>query len=259
MHALHEYHDLLDKILRQADQMVARLPRSDRVGGREILNFLRNFSCRGYPGEKVGDYKVGPWLYREGMPGSPSDAVTICPCFSDDVSPAKIPDAENIICPGQCYGQMILLYQVDQWSIVELALCLLHESRHARHRLGPKLAGLAPLDHGDLHETNTWMFMLKVLAAWGGEVWETVVQHGVDWLTQQPLTPKRAGQIVFALASPPYWRELDQIFGQTQHEDVREARQELVSVQAHIDYWSARNPKLTPEQILGFQISHMYS
>lgn len=259
MHAIHEYSTLLKAVLRQATQMVHSLPAGLHLAaGHDILNFLRSYGCLGYPSGRIGDFHIDQWLTRDGSPADRYDAVTIVPCFSDDLPPVTPSLGMDVIIPGACYftDQVILLCNVDHWSVPELALTLLHEERHARHRIGPKIAGLPPLDQDETHEANTWLFTLNVLNVWGGKTWFAAVEQEVAWLKQQPLDPDHAGQLKYA-SSQHYWPELDQLFGVSQYSHVREVRQVLVALTANTVYWSKR-ASLPPEQVCHSLVTHFY-
>lgn len=261
MHTVPEYTRLLKEMIVQAEQMANCLPPGHALDGWEVISFLKNYGCEGYPVGRKRDFGIGPWLGRAGMPTTRHEGVTIIPCFSDDVPPVELPTTTGSVMPGECLytDQLILLYNVDHWSLAERALALLHESRHARHRIGPKLAHLLPLDRVDsLHETNTWLFTLNVLVAWGGSAWKAAVQREVTWLTEQKLVPQQPGQILYA-ASHHYWPELDSVFGPTPHEEVKQVRQQWVAIQANMRYWPRQNPSFLPEQICHSVVSRWYS
>lgn len=180
MHSFSKCSALLKTVLAQAEQMAAHLPATHHPTSDDILSFLNTFGCEGYPTGQAAHFNIGPWLARQGIPTKQHEGVTIVPYFSDDVPPIALPPQSQTVIPGQCLytDQAILLYNVDHWSQAELALTLLHEGRHARHRIGPRLAQLPPLDPNDaLHETNTWLFTLNILTAWGGKAWEAAIPH----------------------------------------------------------------------------------
>lgn len=250
MHPVQEYSGLLHRILQQAEQMIACLPTGYHyAAGQEIINFLKTHGCVGYPSGQVKDFNIGPWLTRPGKPARQHATVTIVPCFSDDVPPSTPSPGVDLITPGSCFftDQVIVLYSVDHWSLSELALTLLHEARHARHRIGPKLAGLSPLDQPEQHESNTWLFTLNVLNVWGGKAWYDAVQQEIAWLERRSLKPAQANQIIY-ISSQQYWPELDQLFGVNTHLAVRKVRQALVVLTANIEYWSRRT-NFPPEQV----------
>lgn len=260
MHAVSKYSDLLKAVLRQAEQMVECLPTGYHyAAGQDIINFLHDYGCEGYPSGQAGEFIIGPWLYRSDTPKTQGDCVTVIPCFSDDVPPYKPPFHEDDIIAGHCFSadQLIVLYAVEQWSVAELALNVLHEGRHARHRIGPKLAGLSPLDRDELHETNTWLVTLNIVSTWGGASWAAAVRREADWLAAQALTPNQPRGIMYA-ASKQYWPELDRVFGSTKHNAVRKMRQSLVVLAANIEYWSQQNSTLLPEQICHSALAYFY-
>lgn len=251
VHAVEEYRKLLRAILAQAEQITMCLPPEQHAEATSVLDFLKAFGCAGYPTGRTKDFSIGQWIFRKGKPTRQRDGLTIVPCFHDDVPPIEPPPHSQLIVPGACFysDQTILLYNVDHWSLVELALTTLHEGRHARHRIGPTLlAGLPPLDHADVHETNTWLFMLNALCFWGDAAWDAAVQQERKWLERQPLVSERPDQILFT-ESGHYWPELDQVFGPTPYADARTLRQRLASVCAHMLYWPRRHPALSPEQV----------
>lgn len=251
MHAAEEYHNLLRAILAQAEQITMCLPLKHRAEATGVLDFLKAFGCEGYPTGRAKDFSIGPWISRKGIPTRQRDGLTIVPCFHDDVPPVEPPPHSQSVMPGGCFysDQTILLYNVDHWSLVELALTTLHEGRHARHRIGPTLAGLPPLDRTDkVHETNTWLFMLNALGFWGGAAWDAAVQQERGWLERQRLVSEGPNQLLFA-ESGRYWPELDQVFGPTLYADAQTVRQRLASVCANMLYWPRRHPELSPEQV----------
>lgn len=259
MHAIHEYSNLLKAVLQQATQMVHALPAGYHLAaGHDILNFLRYWGCEGYPSDQVGQFTLGPWLTRPGQPAQQHEAITIIPCFSDDIPPMAQPTGKDAIFPGVYSrgAQIILLYDAEQWSLPEVALTVLHEGRHARHRIGPHLIGLPPLDQNESHEANTWLFTLNVLNAWGGKTWAVAVEQESAWLQQQSLQPGRAGQLKYA-GSKHDWPELDQLFGVSRHARVSEVRRTLVTLSANIVYWSQRL-RLPPEQVCYSLVTHFY-
>lgn len=260
MHDADEYRTLLHAVLARAEQIVACLPVAHRSEAAEVLGFLKTYGCEGYPSGRAKDFSIGPWIVRGGMPKRQHEGVTIILCFSDDVRPVELPPHSQSVIPGDCFhtDQVICLYNADHWSLTELALTALHEGRHARHRIGPTLAGLPPLDHADVHETNTWMFMLNALGFWGGTALDAAVQQEITWLGRQPLAPEHPGQITFA-ESRCYWPELDQVFGPVQHADARTLRQRLVSVLANMLYWPRRDSSLSAEQVCHSLVSCLYA
>ncbi len=250
MHPINEYHDLLQNIIVQAKKMVDCLSSSRVIDGYEVINFLHDYGCEGHPSDQVATFKIGPKFDQSGTPLRQSDAITIVPCFSDDIPPAELPDQSKSVNPASFMysDQVIVLYNVDHWSLPELALSLLHEGRHARHRLGLKLANLSPLDKEDFHETNTWLFILDVLVAWGGSSWQKAVQKEVWWLKKQRLKSTK-GKIVYA-DSGQYRPELDDLFGTTKHQEVQFTRQQLLSLFANMQHWShGRNSTLSEMEI----------
>lgn len=260
MHAVQEYSRLLKAVLVQAEKMIACLPPVYAFDRREVISFLKNYGCEGYPVGRLVDFNVGLWLARAGIPAAQHEGVVIVPCFSDDVPPVELSNATDWVLPGECFytDQAILLYNVDHWSLAELALTLLHEGRHARHRIGPKLAHLLPLDRVDkLHETNTWLFTLNVLVAWGGAAWRAVVEREIAWLTGQRLVPKKAGQILYT-ASYQYWPEMDKVFGLAKYEQMKHVRQKFASLQANMEYWAQQNSSFRFEEICHTIVSHWY-
>lgn len=242
----------------QAEIMTACLPPALASAGAEIVDFLKKYGCEGYPADKEGDFTWGAWLGYPGTPGRKHEAVTIIPCFSDDVPPTSRP-SKHSVAPGVCLytDQVIILFDADRWSIAELALTLLHEGRHARHRIGPRLAQLPPLDPDDVHETNTWLITLNLLATWGTPIWAEAVQQEINWLNSQSLSVSGAGQIVYT-HSGQYWSQLDQLFGPTNHLSVRQFRRRLVSFQANMLYWSQLNPVWSPGKVCHALVTHHY-
>lgn len=260
MRDMKEYHTLLRAILAHAEQITACVPPEHRADATEVLAFLNTFGCEGYPSGRPKHFSIGPWISREGMPTRQYDGLTIVPCFSNDVPPFAPPPRNQSVAPGCSFytDQVVLLYNVDHWSLTELALTALHEGRHARHRIGPTLAGLLPLDQADTHETNTWLFVLNALMSWAGAAWDAAVRNEVAWLDRQPLAPEHPGQILY-VESRRYWPELDRVFGPTQYADARTVRQRLTSLQANMQYWSRRDPSVSPEQVCHSLVSRFHT
>lgn len=257
MYEIHGYSTLLAAALQQATRMVHALPAGYHLAaGHDVLNFLRGYGCIGYPSGQPDQFTLGPWLKRPGTPAHQHAAITIIPCFSDDIAPFSPPDPSYA---AYCFAsdQLILIYAAEQWSPAELALLLFHEGRHARHRLGPKLAELPPLDRDELHETNTWLATLNLLSSWGGAAWVTALRCEIDWLAAHALTVTGPREIKY-VASKQYWPALDDLFGATSHALVRRVRQSLVTLAANIEYWSDRNPALLLEQICHSALAEFY-
>lgn len=257
MHSVHEYAALLQKVLTQAETMTNCLPEKHAPQAIDVLGFIKQFGCHGMPSDEPGVFLDGSWLTGHGRPARQYFGITIVPCFSDDVSPVAVPDPERYVAPGNCLTkeQAIFLHNVDHWSVPELALTLLHEARHARHRIGPRLAGLTPLDSDEIHETNTWLFTLNVLAAWGGSQWSAAVRQEITWLEEQGLAAP-ATRVVFA-GSGHYWPEFDSVFGLTNHKSVRMFRQRLGNLQANMEYWSQQKG-IPPESLCHAVVSSLY-
>lgn len=253
-----EYGDMLKSIVAQAKKMAATLPPTGQAGAMEVLTFLNLFGCEGYPAGRSNDFWIGPWLDGGGLPARQHQGVAIIPCFSDDVPPVVPAEAPGVL-QGQLLftDQVVILYNVNRWSLAELALVLLHEVRHARHRLGPKLGSLMPLDVSeDVHETSTWIFTLNVLVAWGGELWDAAVQREINWLYEHDIKSEQ-GHILIA-PSHQYWPEFDQVFGPAANDEVRQARQRLAALQANMVYWPRLNTSLTAEQVCHTLVRYHY-
>lgn len=254
-----DYRGVLTAIVQRAEQMVNLLSGENYPAGQAVMEFIRRYGCEGYPADRVGKFTIGPWLGHTGYPVKQSESVTIVPCFSGDVPPAALPTRGRAVIPGSFLytDQAIVLYNVDHWSIAELALTLLHEGRHALHRLGPKLANLPPLDPDDLHDTNTWLFTINLLVAWGGSIWEKAVQQEISWLNCQSL-PFPIAPPTVCVQSGRFWPEIKDLFGESKHLSVRQVRQSLVSLQAHMLYWPQLNSDLKPGQICHSLVTHLY-
>ncbi len=256
MHALVERRALVQKVFRFAEKMVSSLPPSHSAYGKEITDFLRRHACIGCPDKKAGAFGLGQWLTREGRPESQFDAVTIIPCWSSEVAPISPPSTYDAVAPGvtNAHAQVIILYAVDRWSVPELALTLLHEGRHARHRLGTKLGGLIPLDADAMHESNTWMVTANILQAWGGNLLKSAVYHEIKWLEKHASEAPAVGQIA-PCASNQYWPQLDYLFGHTDYSEVRMVRQALVSLLANAVFWPRQNPSINETQVFHTLVS----
>lgn len=259
MHQQEEYNKLLRGILDQAQSMVKCLPDTVRPEGRDILDFLDRSGCQGYPGENLGKFYIGMKLDGSSVPHDHHETVVIIPTFSDDTPPIPVPT--NKIRPGCFFGRehLVVLLCVERWSPADLALILLHESRHARHSLGPKLAGLSPLESDDSHETNTWLFTVNVLNAWGKDPWEAAVRREIEWLEKMAPGHSQVPGFIARGQSGVYWPELDVVFGPPPHDWARQVRQSQVVLCANMRYWSAQNPTMSAEQICHSLVSKSYS
>ena len=246
-----EYSEYLKKIFHQMNEMASCFPTPLREESNEVSLFARAYACYGYPGDAVGDFELGSWIFRSGNPAKQHNAISIIPCFSDDVLPVTLPqDGKVDFGKSIASAQIIILFSVDQMSVVDAAWTLFHELRHARHRLGAKLAGLLPLDISEeVHEGNTWMFCMDILAAWGGELWERAISREVDWLRKQRFAPLPANEFMYH-QSGVYWPELDELFGPCSNANTRLMRQKLLSLPACATYWTTGDaPVLSYEQV----------
>ncbi|HSX25046.1 MAG TPA: hypothetical protein VLG69_03720 [Candidatus Andersenbacteria bacterium] len=222
--------------------------------------FLKKHACYGFPSDKAPGFGIGPWIWKQGAPAKQSDGITIIPCFSDDKSPDPSKATEKDILPGRIFytDQAIILYDIDRWTNIEMAITLLHEARHTRHRLGGKLASLPPLDKEEFHEGNTWLFMLALLNAWGKENWRDAVKQEVAWLGKQLLHGSDSSKIMYHQSSND-WPGLSLVFGEAKHNNAGTLRRKLVSLQANMDYWSDRFGSLSPEQVCHtIMVGHFY-
>ncbi len=230
--------------------MVGCLPPENNSQGKEILQFLNQHAYIGFATEERR-FDLGRWVASQSFPGGRYNGIAIILYFSDEPSPLPHSVDPNVFRPGvfSRLDQMIMLFNVDRWSIPELALALLHEARHARHRLGGKLAGLPPLDLDDtFHEENTLSFHLYVLSVWAKELWIAAIAHGIAWLTAQSLVSPGENQILYKEVEE-YCPELDAIFGESLHKDARSLRKHLVSIEANTHYWASQCPGLSMGQI----------
>lgn len=260
MHGVTEYKRLIRDVVWQADEMTARLSPESLPEGVEVLNFLRRFGCEGFPCDCVDRFDIGPWISRSGHPQHQHEGFAVVPCFSDDVPPIAPYEDDAGGVSGRCLytDHAVVLYNVDRGSLVEVALVLLHEARHARHRIGPKVMQLAPLDPTlEVHETNTWIFTLNLLRGWGGEAWQQAVQCEVSWIMRHPeLTATESATEIRYVASHEYWPELDVVFGKAPHESAHRVRRSLVALHANILYWSHKNPLFIPQLVCHSIIAH---
>lgn len=264
MPSLVQYQHVLKMVLAHAEMIatdITTLNKEDTPVAaecRSILKFIRDWGCFGFPFSEEGDFSIGPWLYRSGMPESQKEAVVIVPCFSEDAKIGLPDEWQNDTVPGLLLpnSNVIALYDVNQWSFGELALTLFHESRHARQRLGSALANLPPLDTETTHETNTWLFIIGILQEWGKEQWQYAVDREIEWLTENSPDPE-SGQLVFGM-SRQSWMELRSLFGILDNKDKLTFRQRLVALSANMTYWPHVITSLTPEQVAHSIISHFY-
>lgn len=257
MHTIQEYRDLLNRIFVQAGGMVNCLPSAFASSGSEVLEFLKQYGYEGFPTTQAGKFYAGSWLNRPGRPNNQHEGVIVIPFFSDDALPPTFIGLQNFA-EFFPHNQSIVLLNVDHWSVPELAMFLLHEMRHARHLIGPKIAGLSPLDQSnEKHEGYTWIFIMNVLIAWGGSVWRSAVQKEFDWLSRQDFGVVPPGEIIYR-SSKIYRDDLDDLFGSTSHDTVRRFRNQLVSINAHMEYWPRKNPAINREGVCGCLVSQIY-
>jgi len=117
------------------------------------------------------------------------------------------------------------LGSIDQLSLFDLAIQLLHTARHARHCFGARFEELDPLEDEAIHEVATWKHTLTLLQAWGGEVWRNAVTQECAALTSQHglrnVVPSGAHH------------NLDSMFGLPPHAYATTTRNYLVAMGAH--------------------------
>jgi hypothetical protein len=199
MHTLVDYVHVISATIAHLQKMIGLLPTPNQKPFQEILDFLLKFGCYGYPGSNGKDFQTGSYITQNKAPLHALDVITIVPCFSNDVKIAVPPEADPSTLTAVFFktDQVIALYDTNHWSQTELALFLFHEARHARHRIGPKLANLPPLEPDAIHEINTWITMLNLLAVWGGKNWKFAIQQEISWLKQQHFEPENPLQIIY--------------------------------------------------------------
>ncbi len=263
MHSQQEYHELLKRVWCLANQM-AGCAAEKNSSGPEVIRFLKQYAYEEYPSDKVGETFIGPWLFEPTRPYDPSKSISIILCFSDDEEPDILDQAyKQEKRPIAYFNESkdedgneiysIVLYDADKWSCAELALRLLHEGRHARHKLALRF-GLKPLDDKDRlhHEVNCWLLELDILNTWGGKLWDTAVQRAVRWLEEH--RPQTGSEIDLC-----YYPELDQLFGTTQDKIIRDNRSCEVFLSACIKYAVKMLAASHPDKVAYDMISKWYS
>jgi hypothetical protein len=237
MHEPNEYEPYYDQCLKQALILVKKLSEAGDMDGLEILRFLQKYCYVGLPAGQLGKFDIHPWVARSGLPTHQEEGLAWIMCFGDDVAPVQRPQTSAFkLGSFHRKAQAIVIFDIDQWSPLELALVWLHEGRHARQRLGPLLQNLPLLEPEESHETNTWTFTLNILDVIGGQSWGGAVKKEMEWIAQHVEIPDGPTGIVFD-TSGIYWPELDEVFEQTASQSVQEVRRQLLSIRAHIEYW----------------------
>ena len=239
---------ILDKVIGEADAIARALARLGSFEFVEVMAFLRLF---GFLGTPVGqnEFTVRNWICRQGFPKQQTDGLAIIPCRSTDTPPFPMSQGDKFIQAGSFSKstQILLLYDVDLWTPFEVATTLLHEGRHARHRLGHTFTTLGPLDSNEeVHEMNCWLAMLNGIEAAGGNAWREACakeHHAIERLEVEQSEPTAFP----FLESGTYWAELDQVFGQRVHPRAEDVRKALVSLRANMLYWP-RRMEISPEQ-----------
>lgn len=241
-----------------ARPLAQQLQFGGNMRGMVVLDFLERHCFRGFPSDQVGRFITGDWLSRPGKPAIPTQGIAWIMCLSSDIPPLPKPQGPGALHLG-CFtkkGQALILFDIDQWSSLELALCFLHEGNHAVQSLGLVLDTVPPLDLPGVHETNTWIFTFDLLKIIGGTFLSQAVEKEIAWLEQNAVIPTGEQDIVF-LSSTIYWPELDHIFGPSSHPAVRTVRQQLVARLANIYFWAEKRG-VRPEDVCRTLIKYFY-
>ena len=242
------YGQKLDEVFGQADIIARALAKCGSFEFIEVLSFMRLFGFLATP-VKQNEFTVRNWLCRKDVPQTHMDGLAIIPCLSSDIPPTPPRKSQRHVHAGTFFRstQMIILYDFDLWTPFELATTLLHEGRHARHRLGPTFTTLGPLDSNEeVHEVNCWLSMLNGIEAAGGNNWREACAKEYRAIEHFELGQPEATAFPF-LESGLYWAELDHVFGPRIHPQAEEIRKALVSLRANMIYWPKRI-QIGPEQ-----------
>lgn len=257
MHRPSEYMAVFSDCYMKARELVEKLVKVGFSTEKRVFDFLGRHCYFAYP-EKVGQFKVGQWLYRPGKPASQSQGVAWIMCFSDDTAPIERHNDGSV--QPACFNQRaqaIVLFDADIWSPLEQALFLLHEGYHAWHRLSQKLDGTPSPDKEETQETNAWILTINLLQAGGGQAWQEIVKKEMRKLQGSKLNAakKNPNRIMFT-ESITDWPEFATVFGPTKNEGVKKSRRFLASLNAHMNYWAQRG--LTAENVCHAVISEKY-
>lgn len=249
MHPTSEYVPLLNQAWNEAARLVTTAHKHGYTKGVKLMQFLGRHAAIAYPSADPGGFGIGEWIAKEGGPSHQGEVLSIMFCMRDDTPPEP-----RILHSGGNFNkgaQLITVYDADLLSPTDRAIILLHEGYHARHRIGLKLDGFVPTDPEHAHETNTWTFVYNIMGVGIGEQWLQLVYQDVADIPRRldGLPPPRPGTIIFSPVEhyPP---SMDDVFGPTAHEVVRESRKLLLGIRSNTLYWSNRTG-MPEEQVAG--------
>lgn len=235
-----EYTGFYTDCYQKARELTQKLSQAGHHTESKVFSFLEKHCFFGYPGDEVGNFIVGQWLSKPGRPLVQIQGVAWIMCFSNDVPPIERPsigDIQPAVFIRQ--SQTIVMFDVDIWSTLELAIFFMHEGYHAWHHLGEKLDGVASGDTDITQETNAWLISINLLQVAGGRTWAEVVREEIQKLRGIKLTKTKGkpNSIPFK-ESTTDWPAFDGIFCPTSNEAVKRNRRVFASLHAHMIYWS---------------------
>lgn len=261
MSQLSRYTTLFEHVWSEAMQLVLRSKADGYHEGIAVMRFLSDHGAMAYPPETpTTGYNIGQWISssKQGSPQRQSDAISIMLCMRNDTRPAGYEWAV-----GGCFNktaQLIMMFDANLFSPFDLALMLLHEGYHARHRLGFQLAGITPTDTEENHETNTWTFVYNVLISGKGKAWPTLIDKDIQDISTRlkGQKTKKPGQLLFSPIETYPATLMHTVFTPTQHDVVQRFRMVLVEAMSNTVYW-AEKTGMSQEQIMGSIIkNHLY-
>ena len=255
------YVTLLESVWDAAMQIAQQSNVQGYHEGLAVMRFLTDYGAIAYPPETpAAGFTIGEWIAssKHGAPQRQNDAVSIMLCMHNDVKPTGY---ESAICG--CFNktaQLIMMFDANLFSPLDLALMLLHEGYHARHRLGLQLAGIKPTDTEESHETNTWTFVYNILISGMGKAWSSLITQDIQDIPRRLAgeKPKKPGQFLFSPIETYPATLMHTVFPATQHDIVQRFRMILVEARSNAVYW-AEQTSMPQEQIMGSIIkNHLY-
>lgn len=239
MHKAADYMPYYHACLIEAGKLAQGLQKAGITTGTTVFKFLKKHGFYALPGEAVGDLRMYDWLYKQGNPADQHEGIAFVMCFSDDTPPIILSDNKHGSACFNLQSQAIVLFDVEVWSTLELAISLMHEGYHAEQQLSSKLDGTPPSNKKSNEETNAWLLSLNLLHVGGGRLWSEVIKKEVDKMYKENLvTARKNSQELIFKTSATNWSEFDTIFGATKSEAVKESRRFLASLDASMVYWS---------------------
>lgn len=253
------YADVLDAILKEVAAIVRKTHAAGETEPTEISRFCIRYGYLGVPLSET-EYRRGPWLdkTRRGGPMTIEDverSFAVVPCFSTG-GPILGGKERDRLAFGTLFrsGRALVLYDADLLPPFDVALALLHEARHARHRYG-KSAGLPELDPPELHEDRTWEFMFRMLDTCGGDYWRRAVETCAGQLEPVMRSRLAAQQAPSDVCTLTYPLALDLPFGFALDTKSQAVRTALLGARAYkllADQWGLPEPRRYQEQFREF-------